>query len=52
MTRPPTADRITPWLLLGAFVLTLSSLAMRDRLDRPQPLLPEPAAMPVLVLSP
>ena len=51
MTRTRIAERLTPWLVIGAFCLTLSSLVLRDRLERPLPLLPEAPAMPVLVLA-
>jgi hypothetical protein len=43
------AARLTPWLLLGAFCLTLSTLVLRDRLETPARVAVEPAA-PVLVL--
>ncbi len=45
------AARLTPWLLLGAFCLTLSGLALRDRLDAPARLATDPTPVPVLVLG-
>ncbi|HEV8628751.1 MAG TPA: hypothetical protein VGV61_00440 [Thermoanaerobaculia bacterium] len=44
------ATRLTPWLLLGAFCLTLSTLVLSDRLDAPARVTVEPTPAPMLVL--
>jgi hypothetical protein len=57
MTRIDAAQRLTPWLLLGAFFLTLSTLLLRDRLDGPQRIeesaqtIAGPALLPVMVVE-
>lgn len=50
MSRQAATRVIPPFLLLVAFFLTLSTLAVRDRLDVPARLAAEPAAVPVMVL--
>jgi hypothetical protein len=51
MSRTEAANRLTPWLVICAFCITLSGLALRDRLDRPAPLFVEAPQVPMLVLS-
>jgi len=50
MSRQAATKVIPPFLLLFAFFLTLSTLALRDRFDVPDRLAVEPAAVPVVVL--
>jgi len=42
--------RLTPWLLLCAFCLTLSTLVLRDVLDTRPRRAPEPLPAPVSVV--
>jgi hypothetical protein len=41
---------LTPWLLMAAFLVTLSLLSLRDRLDAPSRLALDPNPLPVLVV--